>query len=335
MGRRPARICSNQCWLRAAAAVAVAAGGSVSTRCSPSGTLEVSWSEEASMSLVGEHLERQGVPFEVMTHTRTDTALEEARALGIAADAVLKTIVLRTGSGHALAVVPATRSLNMKLTRRATGDSHVRLATEGELQERFPDFELGAFPPLGTLLGLPLFVDPQVMDHERLAFAAGSQTESVLVRTTELFAGENPSVVPLTSREESGPGAPPPTPRSGKDAAMAGETRVGPASGLAPGRVTAAGRYAVGNAAGNLFAVSRRCRHLRADLAGGSIDDDGCLVCPWHGAKYDVNTGQMVRGPQGAFARIPGSDIAYRAFTRIVPLRRGKVTERDGTLYVR
>jgi hypothetical protein len=35
------------------------------------------------------------------------------------------------------------------------------------------------------------------------------------------------------------------------------------------------------------------------------------------------------------FARIPGSDIAYRALTRVVPLRRGKVTERDGTLYVR
>jgi nitrite reductase/ring-hydroxylating ferredoxin subunit len=173
------------------------------------------------------------------------------------------------------------------------------------------------------------------MDHERLAFAAGSQTESVLVRTTDLFAGETPTVVALTSPEESAGGEPPPTPPSGKDAAMAGETRVGPASELPPGRVTGAGRYAVGNAAGNLFAVSRRCRHLRADLAGGSIDDDGCLVCPWHGAKYDVKTGQMVRGPQGVFARIPGSDIAYRALTRVVPLRRGKVTERDGTLYVR
>lgn len=287
------------------------------------------------MSLVGEHLESQGVPFEALTHAPTDTALEEARALGIAADAVLKTIVLRTGSGHALAVVPATRRLSMKRARRATGDSHVRLATERELQEHFPGFELGAFPPLGTLLGLSLFVDREVMDHERLAFAAGSRTESVLVRTADLFTGESPTVVPLTTRAESEPEARPPTPRSGTDAAMARETGVGPASELPPGRVTGAGRYAVGNAAGNRFAVSRRCRHLRADLAGGSIDDDGCLVCPWHGAKYDVDTGQMVRGPRGVFARIPGSDLAYRVFTRVVPLRRGTVVERDGTLYVR
>jgi nitrite reductase/ring-hydroxylating ferredoxin subunit len=115
---------------------------------------------------------------------------------------------------------------------------------------------------------------------------------------------------------------------------MAGETRVGATSDLPPGRITGAGSYAVGNAAGKLFAVTRRCRHLRADLAGGSIDDEGCLVCPWHGAKYDIDTGRMVRGPQGIYARIPGSDFAYRALTRVLPLRRGEVEERGGTLFV-
>ena len=49
---------------------------------------------------------------------------------------------------------------------------------------------------------------------------------------------------------------------------------------------------------GQYFAVTRRCRHLYADLAGGRIDREGCLVCPWHGSKYDVSTGRMVRGPQ-------------------------------------
>src|SRR4029077_15044581 len=93
--------------------------------------------------------------------------------------------------------------------------------------------------------------------------------------------------------------------------------------------------YAVGNAGGELFAVSRRCRHLRADLAGGSIDEQGRLVCPWHHAAYDVSTGRMVRGPQGVFAKIPGLDWAYRMLTRVLPLRRGHVLERDGRLFVR
>ena len=96
-----------------------------------------------------------------------------------------------------------------------------------------------------------------------------------------------------------------------------------------------AGRYAVGNANGELFAVTRRCRHLYADLANGRIDKDGCLVCPWHGSKYDVKTGRMVRGPQGIFAKIPGLDAATIALTRVLPLGRGEVTVRDGTVYVK
>ncbi len=115
---------------------------------------------------------------------------------------------------------------------------------------------------------------------------------------------------------------------------MPEELEVGPASELTPGTVKGAGRYAVGNADGELFAVSRRCRHLYADLAGGSIDDAGCLVCPWHGAKYDVQTGRMVVGPQGIFAKIPGLGTAFKALTLVLPLGRGRVVKRNKTIYV-
>ena len=116
---------------------------------------------------------------------------------------------------------------------------------------------------------------------------------------------------------------------------MTDEIEVGPVAELAPGTVTAAGHYAVGNAGGELFAVSRRCRHLGADLSEGSIDDQGRLVCPWHQSAYDVRTGRMVRGPQGVFAKVPGLGATYRGLTKVLPLRRGKVVERDGCLFVR
>ena len=115
---------------------------------------------------------------------------------------------------------------------------------------------------------------------------------------------------------------------------MSDEQLVGPAADLTPGKVVGVGRYAVGNAGGRYFAVSRRCRHLGADLAGGSIDEDGCLVCPWHASKYDVATGRMVRGPQGAFAKVPGLGAAFRLLTKVVPLGRRPVTERGGQLYL-
>lgn len=100
------------------------------------------------------------------------------------------------------------------------------------------------------------------------------------------------------------------------------------------GAVKGVGPYAVGVSDGQPFAVSRRCRHLGADLAGGRVDGDGHLVCPWHSSAYDVHTGRMVRGPQGIFAKIPGLGWAFKSLTAVIPLRRGHVTEQDGCLYV-
>jgi nitrite reductase/ring-hydroxylating ferredoxin subunit len=109
--------------------------------------------------------------------------------------------------------------------------------------------------------------------------------------------------------------------------------RVGAAGDLPPGSVTGVGRYAVGNN-GEHFAVTRRCRHLRADLAGGSIDENGCLVCPWHQSAYDVTSGRMVRGPQGIFAKFPGLGTMFKLLTAVAPLGRGEVTVDAGDLFV-
>lgn len=156
------------------------------------------------MASVEEHLKGKGVPLELIPHEEAYTSIAEARALGIAAGEVAKSIVLTTESGHALAVVPGTRRLDMRRVREAVGDKHARLATEEELERDFPSYELGAMPPLGSLLGMPAYVDPEVMEHETLVFAAGSQTQSLKVRTEDLFRNEPVTVVPLAQRPESG-----------------------------------------------------------------------------------------------------------------------------------
>ena len=125
-------------------------------------------------------------------------------ALGIAADEVVKTVVLDTASGHVLVAVPSYRRLDMKLVEEAVGDHHARLASEQELAEDFPEYELGALPPIGSLVGAPVYVDPEVLAHETIVFAAGRQTESVKVRTEDLFRDEAVTIVALT-RQPEGP----------------------------------------------------------------------------------------------------------------------------------
>jgi nitrite reductase/ring-hydroxylating ferredoxin subunit len=104
---------------------------------------------------------------------------------------------------------------------------------------------------------------------------------------------------------------------------------------LGPGTVRGIGAWAVLNVNGERYAVSRRCRHLRADLANGKIDEDRCLVCPWHRSRYDTTTGRMVVGPQAGFEKVPGLDTAFIQLTKLWRLRRAEVVERDGNVYVR
>lgn len=76
--------------------------------------------------------------------------------------------------------------------------AHVRMATEGEIEKDSPTYELGAVPPLGSLVRAPTFVDPEVMRHDTLVFAAGTRTESIKVRSEDLFSNEPVTVAPLT-----------------------------------------------------------------------------------------------------------------------------------------
>src|SRR6516165_7606344 len=149
------------------------------------------------MTQVTGHLETRGVPFGPIAHQKVYTSIAEARVLGIDASEVLKTVAVRVAGGYALMAVPATCRLDMHLARAAVGDRDARLATEEELLRDFPDFELGALPPLGSLLGAPLFIDQQVLQHETVVFAAGSQTESVRLRTADLLQHEQVTALPL------------------------------------------------------------------------------------------------------------------------------------------
>jgi Ala-tRNA(Pro) deacylase len=149
------------------------------------------------MTQVTEHLQTRGVPFAPIAHRQAYTSIDEARALGIEASEVVKTVAVRVAGGYALVAVPATCRLDMHLVQAAVGDRHVRLATEEELRRDFPGFELGALPPLGSLLGAPLYVDQEVLRHDTVVFAAGSQTESVQINTADLLQHEQVTALPL------------------------------------------------------------------------------------------------------------------------------------------
>ena len=111
-----------------------------------------------------DELDRKGLHYEVLAHSPTQTARQEARATGVPNRQVAKTIVLAVDDGYARAVLPASERLDLEKARVALSvDGSLRLATETELGLAYPAFELGAVPPFAVTVALsPLLLDDAV-----------------------------------------------------------------------------------------------------------------------------------------------------------------------------
>ena len=62
--------------------------------------------------------------------------------------------------------------------------------------------------------------------------------------------------------------------------------------------ITAAGKeIVIANVKGEYYAINNICTHAGAELHEGVLEGNE-LVCPWHGAKWNVQTGDLIWFPQ-------------------------------------
>ena len=53
----------------------------------------------------------------------------------------------------------------------------------------------------------------------------------------------------------------------------------------------------ISNIGSKFYAMDDRCGHMNARLSMGNISNDGIVVCPFHGARFDATTGKKVKEP--------------------------------------
>ncbi|MBU6446233.1 MAG: aspartate--tRNA(Asn) ligase, partial [Verrucomicrobia bacterium] len=61
------------------------------------------------------------------------------------------------------------------------------------IQERF-GLQVGGVPPFGNLLNLDNYYDEEILKQERAAFNCGLLTESIIMKSKDLFALVDPKV---------------------------------------------------------------------------------------------------------------------------------------------
>jgi Ala-tRNA(Pro) deacylase len=125
----------------------------------------------------------EGVPFREVQHEPTRTSEDSARARGEELRIGGKALLLKVDDVFRLFVLSADRKLDSAAIKRHFGARKTRFATPEELAD-LTGLVPGSVPPFGQpLLPFPLYADLSVFENERIAFNAGSLTDSIVMAT--------------------------------------------------------------------------------------------------------------------------------------------------------
>ncbi len=143
-----------------------------------------------------EFLDSHHIKYSVLAHSQAFTAQEVAQRMHIPGREMAKTVVVKTPHSLALVVVRAPDRVDMDLVSAVLG-TDARLATEQEFSDAFPDCELGAMPPFGNLYDIPTLVDEELSKDEEIFFNAGTHTEAIRMKLSDLRTLAKPKVARL------------------------------------------------------------------------------------------------------------------------------------------
>jgi Ala-tRNA(Pro) deacylase len=144
-------------------------------------------------------LDESHVSYSTVPHTTTYTAQGTAAAMKISGKDMAKTLVLKAGDETLLAVLPAAHHANLEALSSVIGKA-VRLATEPEFISLFPDCELGAMPPFGSLYHLPVYVDESLSADEEILFNAGTHREAIRMKYLDFERLAKPTICAFASK---------------------------------------------------------------------------------------------------------------------------------------
>ena len=127
---------------------------------------------------VQDYLKKNGIKYDVLPHTYTNTSMETAQSSRVTGEAIAKSVVLEDDNGYIMAIIPATHHIELgQLSHQL--HRHLGLATEQELSELFTDCDLGAVPAIGQAYNMEVIVEDSLLDCEDIYFESGDHTDLI------------------------------------------------------------------------------------------------------------------------------------------------------------
>jgi Ala-tRNA(Pro) deacylase len=148
-----------------------------------------------------EFLDRNNVRYSHSIHSPAYTAADVASAERMPARNMAKTVVYLGDNGFGMLLLPADSVVDFREVLRLLGLKEIRLATESELAKLFPDSELGAMPPFGNEVEMPILVDEGLAAGEFVGFNAGTHRDVIHMSFEDFIAVVNPLIAAFAVKE--------------------------------------------------------------------------------------------------------------------------------------
>lgn len=140
-----------------------------------------------------------GLRHEVHTIGRVRSAEEAAEALGIAAEALVKTLVVRRAEDdHVFVLIPGPSSLDWPKLRAHLGVSRLSLP-DAEQARAATGYERGTITPLGATTAWPVVADAAIAGAGQVALGSGRHGAFVVVDADTLLHALDAEVVDVTA----------------------------------------------------------------------------------------------------------------------------------------
>ncbi|MDO5061425.1 MAG: Cys-tRNA(Pro) deacylase [Actinomycetaceae bacterium] len=137
-------------------------------------------------------LQESAIEYELFEYEHSATmehgyARDTASVLGIAPEAVFKTLLVEADGQPAVGIVPASNLLNLKRIAKALGAKSAQMMDPAKA-ERLTGYVTGGISPLGQRKLYPTVIDETALLLDQILISGGKRTLSVKLRPADLAA---------------------------------------------------------------------------------------------------------------------------------------------------
>jgi len=143
-------------------------------------------------------LDGQHIQYQLFEHEPVRTSEEAARMRGSNIKQGAKSLIFKADKRSVLLVVGGEKRVSSKKARAVLDCKDLVLATPEEVF-MMTGVEVGGVPPLGTVMGLPTYLDQSFfVDNQHMEFNAGDKTKSIAMRVEDYVRIIKPVIVDIS-----------------------------------------------------------------------------------------------------------------------------------------